>query len=155
MTLATYKTHLPTSSTHAGNIQRFLQGLYGKKLPMAIGEWGYGMYEQAGQGNTYPEESAAFFKKEMVDACLAMNYIGLNYWHQMNLEQTNSCAAAGWGGFGNRQSGANSGYLQDDPKCVAWGTDARRKSFAAMFARDEVIGPFRGPGVKPINPQHA
>jgi hypothetical protein len=105
----------------------------------------------------YPETSASFFKNELVTACLDMKYVGFNYWHQMTEAQHNGCDAQGWGGLGNRQAGTSGGYAQDDPNCVSWGKDARRKSLAAMYARDEVISPFRTGSLglsKPLNPQH-
>jgi hypothetical protein len=167
MSDAVYNTHKPSDVNHGWNIQRFLTALYGRKFPMIIGEWGYGARADA-DTETNPsgvkvDYTCNFWNTTMVQSLLDMGYIAVSYWHGVNEGNYNNCAYNDWGCLGWRQANAGQGNANgfdwlDDPKCVPYGTDVRRKMIAAMLNNTAFVKPTTtGTDVtsKPMSPLHA
>ena len=180
-TLADVKTkHVPTDAAHFGNYQRFFRALYGKTLPVALGEFGYPVWEAPGEGNVYPSETADYYSKELVTSFIDNNIVAASMWLQVqdsnrgnlhNYEWQPIGFRSGWNGADLSVDGVMTHFMSyaewvaagrpvnqdmamsnDDPQYYpAYAKDAKRKGFAAMWSRSEVVTP--GPG-KPLNPQY-
>lgn len=138
-TLTTFRNSKVSSPGKAGNYQTFFKSIYQNTtgLPIYIGEWGYGVWEDTFTGGVHtcdPAVTADVYVNDYLQDMVDNNYVGLSKW----LHDPNSYLGSSGGGhfyFSWHTHGTNSTSFQPDP------ANANTKAFAAMWSHPAVINP--------------
>lgn len=143
----TFHSHNNTpGAQHSYQMTKAMRNLYGKgNYAVAIGELGWGIWEQEGQGNTYPGVTADVWGGVHFDELIDADVVFACFWKQMGdgtIAEVESSGSAMGGRLRNRAADPQDRNAEtDDPRHVTWGNDCRRKGMVAMFKRPEQVGP--------------
>lgn len=140
-TLTTFRNSKVSSPGKAGNYQKFFKSMYNNTtgLPIYIGEWGYGVWEDTYTGGVHtcdPEITADVYVNDYLEDLIANNYVGMSKWlHDANTYLTPANAGAAGHFYFSYHTHGGAGNWFYDPN------NANSKAYAALWHHPAVINP--------------